>query len=404
MAVDLAQRRAVRWKLAFFGTWLALIAGVASGQSAPAAADDKTDAESAQQSQVPTFRAQTTVVTVPTVVKDKHGRHVWALTADDFEILDNGVRQKVLLDNAPMPPDRALVIVVQQNVDSYLLEDALGGSLVDFLNALPEGEIPIAVVTAGAKVKTYMPFNTNRDQVQAGLRRLQPDKDAGGPHLLDGVYQASRMLVEQYKNRRKIVLLLSGPHDGDTTEMISEKMSGQQADEVGNRTSWKSGHAAEDTLRYVEANDVVVDAMEFSSVGMGMSDYWKDPGLSAVSLNLVSLLLHAGDWVRKDIPKHLAVATGGEVYSASRKANMSTNALRIAGDVPAAYDLSFHPTNHTPGLHVLRVDMLVKGKYQVRSRAFYWAAGPGQMAATASPAGVVGAAPAGPENPATQVH
>jgi hypothetical protein len=233
---------------------------------------------------------------------------------------------------------------------------------------------------------------------------LQPDKDAGGPHLLDGVYQASRMLVEQYKSRRKIVLLLSGPHDGDTAEMISQKLSGQQKDELGNRSSWKSGHVAEETLQYVEANDVVVDAMEFSRVGMGMSDYWKDPGLSAVSLNLVSLLFHAGDWVRKDIPKHLAMATGGEVYSASRKAKMSTNALRIAGDVPAAYDLSFHPTNRTPGLHVLRVDMLVKGKYEVRSRAFYWAAAPGQVAASAPPATVTGAVETGTENPPTQVH
>jgi VWFA-related protein len=347
-----------------------------------------------QEPQVPTFRAQTTVVTVPTVVKDKKGRHVWGLTADDFEILDNKVPQKVLLDDAPLPPDRALVIVVQQNVDALLLEDALGGSLVDFINALPEGEIPIAVVTAGAKVKTYMPFNTNREQVQGALRRLQPDKDAGGPHLLDGVYQAARMLVEQYKNRRKIVLLLSGPHDGDTGEMLSQALSAQQLDEMGDRKSWKSGHAAEETLKYVEANDVVVDAMEFSRVGMGMSDYWKDPGLSAVSLNLLDLLVHAGDWVRKDIPKHLAMATGGEVYSASRKAKMSTNALRIAGDVPAAYDLSFHPTDRTPGLHVLRVDMLVKGKYQVRSRAFYWATAQAQMA---------GAGTTGAENPATQL-
>ncbi len=333
------------------------------------------------QEQVPTFRAQTTVVTVPTVVKNKKGQHVWALTADDFEILDNGVPQKVLLDDAPMPPDRALVIVVQQNVDSYLLEDALAGSLVDFLNELPEGDIPIAVVTAGERVKTYLPFNTNRDQVAAALRRLEPDKDAGGPHLLDGVYQAARMLVEQYKDRRKMVLMLSGPHDGDTADLLSQKLTAKQLDETGHSKNWKSAKAAEEVLEYVEKNDVVVDAMEFSRVAMGASDYWKDPGLSAVSLNPISLLAHSGDWMRKDIPKHLAVATGGEVYSASRKAKMSTNALKIAGDVPAAYDLSFHPTDHTPGLHVLRVDMLVKGRYEVRSREFYWARGPGDAAA-----------------------
>jgi VWFA-related protein len=371
------------WRIAVFGlavlpaAWGQSAAGQSAGQVQGQA---ESQAQQESQSQAPTFRTQTTVVTVPTVVKNKKGQHVWALTADDFEIKDNGVLQKVLLDDAPMPPDRALVIVVQQNVDSYLLEDALGGSLVDFLNDLPEGDIPIAVLTAGEKVKTYVPFNSNREQVEGALRRLEPDRDAGGPHLLDGVYQAARMLVEQYKDRRKIVLLLSGSHDGDSADVAMDKLSPQGVDAMGKKKSVRSARAAEEVLEYVELNDVVVDAMEFSAVGIGASDYWKDPGLSSVSLNPISLLAHSGDWMRKDIPKHLAMATGGEVYSASRKARMSTNALKIAGDVPAAYDLSFHPTDHTPGLHVLRVDMLVKGKYEVRSRAFYWAKGAGDAA------------------------
>ena len=63
----------------------------------------------------------------------------------------------------------------------------------------------------------------------------------------------------------------------------------------------------------------MVDAIEFSRVKMGASESWKSPELSAIALDPASLLMHAGDWLRKDIPKHLAAATGGEFRGAGGK-------------------------------------------------------------------------------------
>jgi hypothetical protein len=138
-------------------------------------------------------------------------------------------------------------------------------------------------------------------------------------------------------------------------------------------------------LQYVEANNVVVDAIEFSRYGMGASDYWKDQGLSQVALSPIGLLLHAGDWMRKDVPVHLAEATGGEVRSVARKKTVSTGALRIAGDFSAVYELSFRPTDNTPGLHEIRVSTPGR-KLKVRSRAFYWAHGTADVVAAQPPA------------------
>ena len=329
----------------------------------------------AQASQTGTvFHTQATVVTVPTVVTDSDGNHIWALQADDFSITDNGVPQKVQLDDSPLPPLRAIAIVVQENDDTFLLEDSLDAALIDFLNALPEGEIPIEVVTAGTKAKIYQPFNTNRDEVQLQLRKLQPDADSGGPKLLDGVYLASQALIEKYPERQKIVLLVSGAHDGDSGGRVMSALPGAKAPKA-RRERWNSAHSSEEVLQYVEANNVVVDAIEFSRYGLGASDYWKNTDLSTVSLNPISLLFHAGDWLRKDVPRHLALATGGEVRNVARKRGVSTGALRIAADFSAAYDLSFHPTDHTPGLHQIRVTTPGRDKLHVRSRTFYWAQG-----------------------------
>jgi len=361
-----------------------------TGQSVPQAAAPANSqapgaASAPQEPAGPVFRAQTTLVTVPTEVTDSHGQRVWALTADDFEILDNGVPQKVRLDDSPVPPERAIAIVIQENDDTYLLGESLDASLVDFLNALPEGDIPIAVVTAGTKAKVYVPFTTNRDEVQAKVTHLQPDSDSGGPKILDGVYMAAEMLQEKFPDRSKIVLLVSGAHDGDSQVKIMGALAMDHAQKKAKENRWNSSHSSQEVLQYVEANNVVVDAIEFSRYGLGASDYWKDSDRSQIALNPIGLLFHAGDWMRKDVPVHLAEATGGEVRGVARKKTVSTGALRIAGDFSAVYELSFHPTDRTPGLHEIRVNTPGR-KLKVRSRAFYWAHGQADAVAAQQPA------------------
>jgi VWFA-related protein len=326
-----------------------------------------------QSAQGPVFRTQTTVVTVPTEVTDKHGKRIWALQADDFAIYDNGVAQKVKLDDSPIPPERAIAIVIQENDDTFLLEEALNESLVAFLEALPDGDIPITVITAGNKAKVYVPFTTDRDHVQSRLVHLQADSDAGGPKILDGVYMAAKALQESYPDRDKIVLLVSGAHDGDSAGKISSILPGRGAESKAKKERWNSAHSSQEVLQYVELNNIVVDAIEFSRYGLGASDYWKNQGLSTIALNPISLLFHAGDWVRKDVPRNLAEATGGEVRTVSRKKSVSTGAIRIAGDFSALYQLSFHPTDLSPGLHQIRVTTPGRDKLRVRARAFYWA-------------------------------
>jgi VWFA-related protein len=272
-----------------------------------------------------------------------------------------------------VPPARAVVIVVQENDDTFLLEGSLVQSLTDFLNAMPDGDIPIAVVTAGTKAKVFEPFSTDRDHIESRLRKLAPDADAGGPKILDGVFMAAKMLEENYPDRTKIVLLVSGAHDGDSTTKVLDVLPGRTPDAKAKKARWNSDHSSQEVLQYVEQENVVVDAIEFSRYGMGMSDYWKNQDLSQISLSPMGLLTHAGDWLRKDVPRNLAEATGGEVRNVSRKKTVSTGAIRIAGDFSAAYELSFHPTDHTPGLHEIRVTTPGRDKLRVRCRAFYWA-------------------------------
>ena len=60
-----------------------------------AAASTPTGQEPAQASRAPVFRSGVNLVLVDVVVRDKSGAVVKGLTADDFDLFEDGVRQQI---------------------------------------------------------------------------------------------------------------------------------------------------------------------------------------------------------------------------------------------------------------------------------------------------------------------
>ncbi len=68
---------------------------------------------SAQERKTPTFRSETSEVLVPTLVTDQQGKVIFGLTAKEFVIKDNGVEQKVQMDEAFSYKPVSMVVAVQ---------------------------------------------------------------------------------------------------------------------------------------------------------------------------------------------------------------------------------------------------------------------------------------------------
>jgi hypothetical protein len=60
-----------------------------------------------------TFKAQSNLVSVPTLVRDANGNAVYGLSAEDFLIEDDGTEQVVHLNETPENEPISLVIAVQ---------------------------------------------------------------------------------------------------------------------------------------------------------------------------------------------------------------------------------------------------------------------------------------------------
>src|SRR5580704_13933564 len=135
--------------------------------------------------EAPNLRVSTTEVLVPTLVEKKGGGILYGLKPKDFVLDDNGVAQKIKvqeeMDTAPV----ALVVAVEQGGVSVLEFDKLAklGPLLDVFLADPRSQV--ALVGFDSSQHLIQDYTHAGDQVNAELQQLQPGD--GGASILDTV-------------------------------------------------------------------------------------------------------------------------------------------------------------------------------------------------------------------------
>src|ERR1043165_3689556 len=77
------------------------------------AAKAQDDRQPSQGAQAPTITIRSNLVLVPTLVKDKAGKVISSLSADDFILTDDGVPQPVQLETGTLSQPLALAVIVQ---------------------------------------------------------------------------------------------------------------------------------------------------------------------------------------------------------------------------------------------------------------------------------------------------
>ena len=158
----------------------------------------------------PSLRVTTTEVLVPTLV-EKDGAIVYGLKPSDFVLEDNGVPQKIKvqeeMDTAPV----ALVVAVERGGASVLEFSKLArlGPLLDVF--LFDQRSQVALVGFDSAPHLITDFTHSGDEVNKQLTELRPGN--GGAAILDTVNYAVTLLESQPKEYRRVLLLISEERD-----------------------------------------------------------------------------------------------------------------------------------------------------------------------------------------------
>jgi len=298
------------------------------------------------QNSQPTLRVTTREVLVPTLVEKHGGGVVYGLKAEDFVVEDNGVQQKVHvqeeMDTAPV----ALVVAVEQGGASVLEFDKIAklGPLLEFFLNDPRSQA--ALVGFDSVPHLLHDYTTSYDEIDQDLRRLQPGD--GGDAILDTVSYAVDLLESQPKEYRRVLLLIS------------------EARDHGSKHTKVAG-----LIRKIGESDVLVLTIEFSPVTAEFMHDVKDSGDDR-TMSMMSSLLALVQAFRKNVTKEVANMSGGEYTTFISDKRFEQRVMDEARHARNRYLLTFRPSDPTPGLHTLKVRLAQDYGAHVVARANYW--------------------------------
>ena len=317
--------------------------------------------------EMPTFRVSTSVVIVPTLVEKSDGEVLYGLKPQDFSVFDNGVQQKVQVDDDLDTQPVSLVVCVERGRDAPLEFDKIGklGPLLDLF--MRNGQGQIALVAFDSRATWVEPFSQDTDTITRDLRQM-PAGD-GGAAILDAVGYSVNLLEQQPPDHRRVLLLISESRDHGSHHFNIPQL-----------------------VERIGTSNTLVLSLVFSPGKAEIIDWGRGNTNGGTELNILAPLVMTVNAMRRNTPKALAALSGGEYDPFTREKGFETRVAEVASHARNRYILSFHPTDLTPGLHTIQVKLTQDYGAHVVARNSYWAIlrdqdnpGPGPLPDSAHP-------------------
>ena len=298
--------------------------------------------------ETPTLRVTTNEVLVPTLVEKRGGGIVYGLKPDDFVLEDNGVPQKIRvqeeMDTAPV----SLVVAVEEGGVSALEFAKLAklGPLLDLF--LSDGRSQAALVGFDSRPHLIRDYTHSSEEVGEALKHLQPGN--GGDAILDTVSYAVDLLESEPKEYRRVLLLVSEERDHGSKHTKPEQL-----------------------IRKIGRSDVLVLSVSFSPSRAELLHDMKDSG-DERTLNMISPLIMLVQAFKKNVAKEVAHMSGGEYTTFTGDKAFEQRVVDAAKHARNRYLITFSPSDPRPGLHTIRVGTAQDYGARIVARANYWLA------------------------------
>jgi VWFA-related protein len=165
--------------------------------------------------QIPTFSVTSEEVRLNVLVAS-NGKPVMGLHAADFEVLDNGVRQKIEFASfEQIPISATMVLDLSGSVTGEML-DNLKGAGIALLKGLRKDE-RAALITFSNNVRLGSPLTTDLDQIRAALDKAKPQPFSNSS-AINASYAG--LMLAQSKAENPLLIVFS---DGlDTLSWLTE--------------------------------------------------------------------------------------------------------------------------------------------------------------------------------------
>ena len=333
-----------------------------------------------------TISVRSSLVVVPALVKTKSGQLVFTLKADDFTVKDDGIPQKLQIEEDTDSQPLALVIVVEVGGDGirYLDEYSDLGPLLDAII----GNVPhrVALVDFDSDPELLHGFTSDLSKIVTELNRIESGDN--GASVLDAMSFAVKLLREQPPTYRRAILLISETLDQgshiDLTEALHELSD-------TNTSIYALSFPSTKTEIKSEAHKLGYNGGPPLPPGPEHGCFSRDPNAPPHTTDsrgqqdfdcLAELLpplrlarmveIATRNSLRKNVPETCARLSGGEYFSFKDPKSLRRGLFTISNDVPNRYVLTFRPQSPHSGLHALTVELNGRPNLRLDARTEYW--------------------------------
>jgi Ca-activated chloride channel homolog len=280
----------------------------------------------ADQDQRGRIRSEVSLVSVLSSVLDKDGRPVLNLTPDQFEIYDEGVKQKIEIVESETQRPLDLTLMIDSSLSEVKELEFEAEAASRFIRKLVRPGDRLALFEFADTITQIAPFSSDVAMLQAALKRIVP---GDGTALYDAVYLGAQALARNPPGRRRVIVLVTD--GGETTS---------RADfETARRAALRA-----DVLLYT----IVVRAVK------------SEGGRNT-----------AGEHALETI----ADSTGGATYYPNGAGELGEMFDRIDQELRTQYRLGYYPDPHPPAGAYRTLEVRVKCPCKVRSRKAYYSGG-----------------------------
>jgi len=369
----------------------------------------------AQQS---TLSTRSTLVLVPALVSNKAGELVYTLSAQNFTLTDDGIPQKLTLEQDTGGEPLALVVVLEiggAGAREFNRFASIAPPMSPMLESII-GNVPhkVAVVTFDSQPALLQDFTANIDTAASALETLTigctrqhhlencasplavhnvPLGDNGAA-ILDSIGFAVDLLRKQPLQYRRAILLVSETLDRGSQISIDDAI---RAVSDTNTTIYSIGFSTGKS----EAAHYASRELPTQPGALWMENHHphppngcmgKDPNpdpdathnkaiqaydcatqlLPPLALAKMAAIL-ATDGLKRNVPETVANLTGGEYFKLTNAKNLEHDLATISNHIPNRYILSFQPQSPHTGLHALDLRLKSYPDLHITARNGYWA-------------------------------
>ena len=332
-----------------------------------------------------TIRLKTDLVTVTAVVSDRTGHAIKSLKAEDFEIFEDGTKQKIASFATTKEPFTVMLLldISGSTRDEIKL---MKRAAKDFLDELHD-EDRVGVIVFSREIETIARLADSRDDAELAIERIGAHEAEGGFRFNSktgtSFYDALQRAVEDtsFKNvegRKAIVCMSDGV---DSTSRARYNDVAPMVERAGASAYFLELNTLEPMIEGLikPRNDPGYINFSQSQIDRYYDERDPDSLDRSVPRQLISPLvcreIATGlyEIARRDL-RQLSARTGGRVYPVSALTDLSAIYKQVADDLRLQYSISYYSTNEARDgrWRAIRVEVQ-RPNASVRARSGYWA-------------------------------